>query len=650
MLERPGTLRSRYVATGGLAVLCLAFQVGPVAAQDVTDPFEIARHWLESGAPEAALDRWEARADSLYVIDRPDPRLGIAYIQTATEHTLARAYGTASRLYMQGFLGTDLTRFASVVGEEVRRIQPLLTGQDSARWQALVDARDPEILQEIRRFWILRDPTPTTDENERLIEHWGRIAYARRTFTQAVNSPYRTDDRGTIFVKFGPPGRRKAGNLGSDGSEMRRWVRDRIAREAIARLDPNPAYEVWVYDTLNPRELIYFLFGNEDGTGPYRQVRGVRDLISPAALSPNSRRVTPGNIRASHYLELFYYAELSGVGGDFSRRYADLEQIWGQAESRSVTVGARGLPSEGSLEALSLQYDQADQQIWQDPFRRPYETEVSDLEDVATVQLVATQTRILSSENEPLLVFTALSAPRQRLSSADSLSGLDLDRRGVRHTLIVRDSTLQEIGQLVGNQVRFGESGVSSFTLRHTDEPLSFTVVAREEGAERRPGEVTGFPGHVHLEPLPPLRTRPDSLEMSDLVVGIEPHEGLDASLLPFPVVPGEVLWRDDPVLAYLEVYHLTMVDGAARFRASFRITPWDENLDRPQPGSTPTTISFDLESLEPTSHHVLDLGIENLWPGTYELHLTLTDLNSGSTRTRARLVEIGSTASLGRP
>ncbi len=641
MPERPLVTRNRSAAWS-LAGLVLALPAG-VSAQDPTDPFELARHWLESGAPEAALDRWEARADSLYLIDSPDPRLGIAYVQTATEHSLSRDYGTASRLYMQGWLGTDLAEFGEVVAEEVRRIQPLLTDQDSARWQSLMDARDPHILREIRRFWILRDPTPTTDENERLIEHWGRIAYARRTFTQAVNSPYRTDDRGTIFVKFGPPGRRKAGNLGSDGSEMRRWIRDRLAREAVARLDPNPSYEVWVYDTLNPRELIYYLFGNEGGTGPYRQVRGVRDLISPAALSPNSRRVTPGNIRASHYMELFYYAELSGVGGDFSRHYADLEQIWGQAESRSVSVGARGFPSEGSLEALSLQYDQADQQIWQDPFRRPYETEVSDLENVATVQLVATQTRILSPENEPLLVFTALSAPRQRLTSADSIAELDLDQRGVRHTLIVRDSALQEIGQLVGSQVRFGESGVSSFTLRHTDEPLSFTMVASEEGEERRAGEVTRFPGRENLDPLPPLRTQQDSLEMSDLVVGIEPHEGLDESLLPFPVVPGEVLWRDDPVLAYLEVYHLALVDGAARFRAGFQITPWDENLGRPVPGTTPTTLSFDLESLEPTSRHVLNLGIENLWPGTYQVNLTLRDLNSGSARTRATLVRIGS-------
>jgi GWxTD domain-containing protein len=613
------------------------------AAQEESDPLRRAQRWLDQGSPEAALDIWEAAADSLYLAGIADPRLGIAYIETATEHSLDRHYGTASRLYMQGFTGTDLERFGDEVEEEVRRIQPLLSESDSAAWQALTEDRDPAILLELRRFWINKDPTPTTHENERLIEHWGRIAYARRTYNLAVNSPYRTDDRGTIFVQFGFPGRRHAGTLGGDGSEMRRWVRDRVAREAMARLDPNPRFEVWVYDTLNPRELIYFLFGNEGGTGMFRQVKGVRDLISAAAMSPSSRRVTPGRIRAAHYMELFYYADLSAAGGEFSRRYANLEQIWGQAESRSITVGAAGIPSEGSLEALSLQYDQADQQIQQDPFRRPYETEVSDLEDIATVQLVAAQTRVLSLENEPRLIFTALSAPRARMSTADSIAGVNLDERGVRHTLLVRDSALEEVGQLVGNQVRFGEAGVSSFTLRHTRETLHFTLVASEVGTERRSREIIRFPGYVSLPPLPPLSTNEDSLEMSDLVIGIEPHGGLDASLLPFPVVPGEVLWRNDAVLAYLEVYHLLVVDGVARFRASFRVSPWDQVLDKPIPGVSPTTLSFDLEGTEPTSRHVLNLGIENLVPGRYQVELTLTDLQRGSGRTRATMVEIGS-------
>lgn len=620
----------------------MLFGGNALAAQEEADPLQQAQRWLDVGSPEAALDLWENAADSLFLAGIADPRLGIAYIQTATEYSLDRDYGTASRLYIQGFTGTDMEAFGETVEEEVRRVQPLLSESDSAAWDALLVERDPRILLELRRFWINKDPTPTTDENERLIEHWGRIAYARRTYMQAINSPYRTDDRGTIFVQFGPPGRRKSGNLGSDGTEMRRWVRDRTARDAIARLDPNPAYEVWVYDTLNPRELIYFLFGNEGGMGPYRMVLGVRDLISLAALSPASRRVTPGRIRAAHYMELFYYAELSAVGGEFSRRYSTLEQVWGQAESRSISVGSGGFPSEGSLEALSFQYDQADQQAQQDPFRRTYVTEVSDLKDVATVQLVAVQTRVLSDENEPRLILTALSAPRARVSTADSIAGLSLEQRGVRHTLLVRDSTLEEVGQLVGTEVRFGESGVSSFTLRHTDETLHFTMVANEVGTERRSGEIIRFPGRENLPPLAPLRTNEDSLEMSDLVIGIEPHEGIDASLLPFPVVPAKVLWRNDEVLAYMEVYHLLLVDGVARFRASFRVSPWDQVLDQPLPGVTPTTLSFDLESGERTSRHVLNLGIENLVPGEYQVEVTLTDLQSGSSRTRGTMLEIG--------
>ena len=46
---------------------------------------------------------------------------------------------------------------------------------------------------------------------------------------------------------------------------------------------------------------------------------------------------------------------------------------------------------------------------------------------------------------------------------------------------------------------------------------------------------------------------------------------------------------------------------------------------------------------MEPTSRHALNLGIENLVPGKYEVELTITDLNSGQTRTRRTLTEVGS-------
>ena len=55
----------------------------------------------------------------------------------------------------------------------------------------------------IEQFWLRRDPTPDTPENEFKEEHYRRIAYANEHFASGVPG-WRTD-RGRIYIVFGPP-------------------------------------------------------------------------------------------------------------------------------------------------------------------------------------------------------------------------------------------------------------------------------------------------------------------------------------------------------------------------------------------------------------------------------------------------------------
>ena len=55
----------------------------------------------------------------------------------------------------------------------------------------------------VRRYWQLRDPTPTTPENERLAEHERRLGDARREFAAATDTGW--DDRGAVWIAFGAP-------------------------------------------------------------------------------------------------------------------------------------------------------------------------------------------------------------------------------------------------------------------------------------------------------------------------------------------------------------------------------------------------------------------------------------------------------------
>ena len=62
---------------------------------------------------------------------------------------------------------------------------------------------DEERQNFIEQFWLRRDPTPDTEENEFKEEHYRRIAYANEHYASGI--PGWKTDRGMIYIKYGPP-------------------------------------------------------------------------------------------------------------------------------------------------------------------------------------------------------------------------------------------------------------------------------------------------------------------------------------------------------------------------------------------------------------------------------------------------------------
>jgi len=62
---------------------------------------------------------------------------------------------------------------------------------------------DEEREQFIEQFWLRRDPTPDTVENEFKEEHYRRIAYSNERFASGI--PGWKTDRGRIYIMYGPP-------------------------------------------------------------------------------------------------------------------------------------------------------------------------------------------------------------------------------------------------------------------------------------------------------------------------------------------------------------------------------------------------------------------------------------------------------------
>ena len=77
----------------------------------------------------------------------------------------------------------------------------IITDEERAAFKRL--QTDEEREQFIENFWLRRDPTPDTVENEFKEEHYRRIAYANEHFASGI--PGWKTDRGRIYIMYGPP-------------------------------------------------------------------------------------------------------------------------------------------------------------------------------------------------------------------------------------------------------------------------------------------------------------------------------------------------------------------------------------------------------------------------------------------------------------
>jgi len=84
------------------------------------------------------------------------------------------------------------------LNEDVRWI---ITPEEMSAFKQL--SNDEERDAFIEQFWLRRDPTPDTPENEYKEEHYRRIAYANEHFAAGIPG-WRTD-RGRIYIAYGPP-------------------------------------------------------------------------------------------------------------------------------------------------------------------------------------------------------------------------------------------------------------------------------------------------------------------------------------------------------------------------------------------------------------------------------------------------------------
>ena len=133
----------------------------------------------------------------------------------------------------------------------------LMTDQEKSEYKNAPLARKGFIF---KKFWTIRDPSPGSVENERLIEHYRRIRFVREHFH--FTAPPYYDDRGRIYIKLGEPDYRY-----------------------VAPVTEFAFYgsESWSYENIYKGLVFDFV---ENG-GVYRLVEDLREAAGPAAGATN---------------------------------------------------------------------------------------------------------------------------------------------------------------------------------------------------------------------------------------------------------------------------------------------------------------------------------------------------------------------------
>lgn len=113
--------------------------------------------------------------------------------------TVAKPLSERQRRKREERLRKELeTPYRKWLNEDVTYI---ITDEERAAFKRL--STDEEREQFIEQFWLRRDPSPDSSENEFKEEHYRRIAYANERFASGI--PGWKTDRGRIYITYGPP-------------------------------------------------------------------------------------------------------------------------------------------------------------------------------------------------------------------------------------------------------------------------------------------------------------------------------------------------------------------------------------------------------------------------------------------------------------
>lgn len=465
-------------------------------------------------------------------------------------------------------------------------------------------------------FWAARDPDPTTATNERLVEHFRRIMYARLTFSEG-KSPW--DRRGEIYIRYGDPDDRQrflmrsgedaAENYFPTGNATVDAIRERNREQY--KMQVNTGGTSWAQEPIA-----------EEMT---RQTQGLAFAVESWVYAPFG-------------LELFFADQMHSGKFDFPTDVIEMPS--------ASTAGGATVTKRLAYQMFTNPRKQADLLIQQAPEAYRFDYGGAPLAFVYDV----VGFKGTSGKTE---VEVAYSIPSNQLGSAEDGLGM---ATWFNSRISLRDTSLRHVAattSLAGPIARPLSSKdrpeLQTSTFRFETEPGVYrTALAIQDSVSRRIG-IFEFP--VTLSDY-----TGSALQLSDIRLAstINPADGTggfvrhNLKILPYPA---RLYPQSAPIYLYYEIYNLTPDPGGqTAFQTQVEITAKEEqrnfalkllsslgSLITRSSDEKSVLLTFEDSGATTDTYKYTSIDTSDSPAGRYVLTLTVTDTRSGQRATKSR-------------
>ncbi|MCG8372825.1 MAG: hypothetical protein MI700_04800, partial [Balneolales bacterium] len=504
--------------------------------------------------------------------------------------------------------------------------------------------------------------TPGTLYNERLIEHWERIAHARSTFTRNNRGIYGADDRGEIFVRYGAPDKTFTGTILTSITEITNTCstfgrcNEFIMAEVIRSNDPMPRYEIWVYDRPNRymRDNLIYLFA-ETSTSRFKRFNTVEELIPPQFFTLSTSRydfssftggTDSGTMSPGMVLQWVYYNEFSSYDILFGKQVSKMEQNWVGTPTKRSEQG----PHQGQVLAQEIRNDLVD-------MKREAPTEKSKLtEELSEIPLQTFPYRFLNHDGspyyalflssdiyEPIALDFVLNRNANKLVADDSTLLInELKNYDLFHGINIQkqngelfSKSRRNIGIALDGDLNMKNQNV--YQIPFTNEEKE-TVVYAELYGTHDPGiydQDTPFDptlkgiGKAIVELPDHLEWKEDELILADIILGYDMDYELEQAFIPFTPSHDKTIPMNEVLAMHFEVYNLaTNENGEGHFQFNYQVTK-PRSFQWIRGRANEVRLSATFTTIGGMFSEDIEIQTRDLQEGKYTLEIEIRDLIS---------------------